>query len=219
MSNELLAFGKTHQDRIERACHAFQQGQGVILVDDADRENEGDLIFAAETITVSQVNQLIQDCSGIVCLCLTPEKAQELSLQPMVSKNTSTFHTAFTVSIEAKVGVTTGVSAHDRWVTIHTAIQDSALPLDLNRPGHVFPLIARTNGVLERRGHTEGSVDLATIAGLKPAAVLCELMNNDGTMKKMPELIEYAEKNHYPILSIEDIYDYRCRKKACYSLD
>ncbi len=209
MSNELLAFGKTAQERIERACHAFQQGQGVILVDDADRENEGDLIFAAETITVTQVNQLIQDCSGIVCLCLTPAKALALSLHPMVSENTSRFHTAFTVSIEAKVGVTTGVSAHDRWVTIHTAIQDNAQPQHLNRPGHVFPLIARANGVLERRGHTEGSVDLATIAGLKPAVVLCELMNNDGTMKKMPELIEYAKEHQYSILSIEDIYAYR----------
>lgn len=210
MSNELLLFGKNYQQRVERARLALQQGLGVILVDDATRENEGDLIFAAETITIPQVNQLIQDCSGIVCLCITPEKAQELSLPLMVHQNTSAYQTAFTVSIEAKFGVTTGVSAHDRWVTIHAAIQEGTSPSQLNRPGHIFPLIARAKGVLERRGHTEGSIDLAIISDLKPAAVLCELMNRDGSMKKMPELYEYAQQHHYPMLSVEDIYQYRC---------
>lgn len=209
MSNHLAQFGKNFQQRTERACEALKQGRGIILVDDEDRENEGDLIFAATNITPQQVNQLIQDCSGIICLCLTAEKAQQLSLQPMVTHNTSQYQTAFTISIEAKTGVTTGVSAQDRWTTIHTAIQPNASANDLNRPGHIFPLIARPDGVLERRGHTEGSVDLTQIAGLQPGAVLCELMNRDGSMKKMAELIEYALSHDYPILSVEDIYQYR----------
>lgn len=198
-----------YQQRIKDACHALHQNKGIILIDDIERENEGDLIFAAETISVKQVNQLIQDCSGIVCLCITTTLAQQLNLCPMVSNNTSPYQTAFTTSIEAKTGVTTGVSAQDRWTTIQMATKDKASQFDLNQPGHIFPLIAKDNGVLERRGHTEGSIDIMTIAGLKPAAVLCELMNRNGTMKKLPQLLKYAKQHQYPILTIEDIVRYR----------
>jgi len=181
MPKSLLTKKDNSQHRVITACKALQQGKGIILVDDEERENEGDLIFPAATITTKQVNQLIQDCSGIVCLCITLAIAKQLNLQPMVKSNTSSYQTAFTTSIEAKIGVTTGVSAHDRWVTIQTAIQDSASSNDLNQPGHIFPLIAKENGVLTRRGHTEGSIDIMILAGFKPAAVLCELMNKDGT--------------------------------------
>lgn len=208
MSN-LLSFGNNFVERVDLACKALSLGKGIVLVDDEDRENEGDLIFAAENISIENVNTLIQDCSGIVCLCLTVEKAENLSLKPMVSNNTSRYQTAFTVSIEAKTGVTTGVSASDRWTTIKTAIREGCAPDELNRPGHIFPLVARSKGVLERRGHTEGAVDLMTIAGLKPNAVLCELMNKDGTMKKLPQLIHYAQNQELPLLTVEDIYQYR----------
>lgn len=208
MSN-LVMFGTHFVERVNAACKALSLGKGVVLVDDEDRENEGDLIFSAEKISIEQVNILIHDCSGIICLCLTPEKAEQLSLKPMVTNNTSLFQTAFTTSIEAKTGVTTGVSASDRWTTIKTAIQEDSTLADLNQPGHIFPLIACKQGVLERRGHTEGSVDLMRIAGLKPSAVLCELMNNDGTMKKLPQLIQYAQSKGLPLLTVEDIYQYR----------
>jgi 3,4-dihydroxy 2-butanone 4-phosphate synthase len=204
----LTPFGKDSISRVQHASAALQQGKGIILVDDEDRENEGDLIFAAEKISISDVNQLIQDCSGIICLCLTEEKAAILGLKPMVLNNTSPYQTAFTSSIEAKVGITTGVSAHDRFVTIHTAVNANS-PDALNQPGHVFPLIARRNGVLDRRGHTEGSIDLMKITGLHPSSVLCELMNKDGTMKKLPELIDYAITHQLTVLSVEDIYQYR----------
>lgn len=205
----LELFGHTYLERVQSACQALQLGRGIVLVDDEDRENEGDLIFAAEKISIADVNQLIQDCSGIICLCLTEEKAKSLSLAPMVFKNTSPYQTAFTISIEAKHGITTGVSAHDRWKTIQTAVQEESSIQDLSQPGHVFPLIARANGVLERRGHTEGSVDLMRLAHLNPSAVLCELMNKDGTMKKLPELAEYAKTHSLPLLSVEDIFQYR----------
>lgn len=207
--SDLAIFGKNAAERVHHACTALSMGKGVVLVDDEDRENEGDLIFAAEKITVDNINRLIQDCSGIICLCLTAEKADQLALRPMVTDNTSPYQTAFTVTIEAKHGVTTGVSAYDRWLTINTAIKRSCQPDDLNQPGHVFPLVARPNGVLERRGHTEGSVDLMKIATLNPSAVLCELMNKDGTMKKLPQLIEYAKQHQIPLLTVEDIYQYR----------
>jgi 3,4-dihydroxy 2-butanone 4-phosphate synthase len=205
-------FGQTFVERVEAACRSLQAGQGIVLVDDENRENEGDLIYSAEKISIADVNQLIQDCSGIICLCLTQEKATQLSLTPMVARNTSPYQTAFTISIEAKKGITTGVSAHDRWLTIRTAAQPNSSIEDLSQPGHVFPLIARPNGVLERRGHTEGSVDLMRLAGLIPSAVLCELMNKDGTMKKLPELAEYARTNRLPLLSVEDIVQYRKTK-------
>ena len=155
----------------------------VLVVDDEDRENEGDLIFSAENLTNEQMAMLIRDCSGIVCLCLTDEMATALDLPPMVANNTSSMGTGFTVSIEAKVGVTTGVSAADRVTTVKAAIADGAKPDDLARPGHVFPLRARAGGVLERRGHTEGTVDLMRLAGFKPAGVLCEVTNPDGALR------------------------------------
>lgn len=202
-------------ERIDNACKALALGKGIILVDDEDRENEGDLIFSAEKASIQSINQLIQDCSGIICLCLTPQKADALSLKPMVEENTSAYQTAFTASIEAKTGVTTGVSAFDRWTTIQTAIKSEATSSDLRQPGHVFPLIAAINGVLERRGHTEGAIDLMKLANLPPYAVLCELMNRDGSMKKLPELIQYAEQHDLTILTVEDIYQYRLSHEAC----
>ncbi len=207
--SDLAMFGHSFVERVNAACKALSLGKGIVLVDDEDRENEGDLIFSAEKISVEDVNALIQDCSGIICLCLTIEKAKQLSLKPMVSNNTSLYQTAFTTSIEAKKGVTTGVSASDRWTTIKTAVQEDCTPDHLNQPGHIFPLVACQRGVLERRGHTEGSVDLMMLASLKPSAVLCELMNKDGTMKKLPQLIQYAQAKNLPLLTVEDIYQYR----------
>lgn len=194
--------------RVETALHALQQGKGVLVTDDEDRENEGDLIFSAELITEKQMAMLIRECSGIVCLCLTDEKISSLGLPMMVKHNSSHYQTAFTVSIESAHGVTTGVSARDRVKTIHTAVADNAKPEDLHSPGHVFPLKARPGGVLERGGHTEATVDLMRLAGLKPCGVLCELTNPDGTMARLPRVVEFAEENDIPVLTIEDIIDY-----------
>ncbi|AMO55178.1 3,4-dihydroxy-2-butanone 4-phosphate synthase [Endozoicomonas montiporae] len=209
MNQSLLSPFGTSEDRVISALNAIKEGRGVVLVDDEDRENEGDLIFAAETITPPQMALLIRECSGIVCLCMTDEKLRQLDLPPMVSDNTSKNGTAFTVTIEARVGVTTGVSAADRVTTIKTAIADGCRPEDLARPGHVFPLRAQPGGVLTRRGHTEGTVDLASMAGLKPAGVLCELTHEDGTMMRLPALIEFARQHHMPVLTIEDLVQYR----------
>lgn len=195
--------------RVENALTALQQGNGVLILDDEDRENEGDLIYSAEKLTSEQMALLIRECSGIVCLCLTDEHANKLDLPPMVANNSSANKTAFTVSIEAKRGVTTGVSAKDRVTTIHTAVHPDATADDLARPGHVFPLRARSGGVLTRRGHTEGTVDLMKLAGLLPAGVLCEVTNPDGTMAKAPEIIAFAKKHDMPVLTIEDIVQYR----------
>ena len=197
--------------RVERAVEALRRGGGILLVDDEDRENEGDLIFPAETITPAQMAMLIRHCSGIVCLCLTDETLRRLHLPMMVGENTSRNGTAFTVSIEAKRGVTTGVSAADRVTTVHTAIAPETTPDDLARPGHVFPLRAQPGGVLSRRGHTEGTVDLMGLAGLRPAGVLCELTNPDGTMARLPEVVAFAEQQHMPVLSIEDLVAYRAQ--------
>lgn len=195
--------------RVQQALSAMREGRPVILMDDFDREDEADLIIAAEKITDRTMALLIRECSGIVCLCLPDETLQRLQLPPMVSSNESRYGTAFTVSIEAKQGVTTGVSAADRVTTIHAAIADGAQPEHLARPGHVFPLRARPNGVLERRGHTEGSVDLARLAGLKPAAVLCELMNEDGTMARGEQITRFAALHGLPMLTIADIVAFR----------
>ncbi|QBF82838.1 3,4-dihydroxy-2-butanone-4-phosphate synthase [Shewanella maritima] len=196
-------------ERVEKALAALKQGNGVLLLDDEDRENEGDIIYSAEHLTAKQMALMIRECSGIVCLCLTDEQASKLELPPMVENNNSANQTAFTVSIEAKVGVTTGVSAADRVTTIKTAINPDAKPTDLARPGHVFPLRARKGGVMTRRGHTEGTVDLMQMAGLQPAGVLCELTNEDGTMAKTPEIIEFGLKHNMPVLTIEDMVLYR----------
>lgn len=196
-------------DALSAAIRAFQAGRGVILQDDADRENEADLIFAAEFIDEAAMALLIRECSGIVCLCLAPEIVERLALPPMVDHNESRFGTAFTVSIEARVGVSTGVSAHDRVATIRAALKPGAEPQDLARPGHVFPLRAHPDGVLGRRGHTEGCVDLARMAGLRPAAVLCELMNPDGSMMRGEALNRFAAAHQFPVLDINDVVQAR----------
>lgn len=205
MSQSLLARFGTPLERVDKAITRLRQGRGVLLVDDEDRENEGDLIFPAETITPAQMAMMIRECSGIVCLCLTDEKLTQLDLPPMVNNNTSANQTAFTLSIEARHGVTTGVSAADRVTTIRTAIADQCKPEDLARPGHVFPLRAQPGGVLTRRGHTEGTVDLMRMAGYKPAGILCELTNEDGSMARLPEIVTFAERHYFTVLTIEDL--------------
>lgn len=194
---------------IARAIAAIQAGIPVILLDDHDRENEADLVIAADTIGVSVMAQMIRDGSGIVCLCLSNAIADALALAPMVAHNHSRFSTAFTVSIEAKHGVSTGVSAQDRITTIQAAIGADAKFGDVVSPGHVFPLRARDGGVLERGGHTEGSVDLALLAGFQAAAVLCELMNPDGTMMRGAQLHDYSQAHQLPMLSIAELKQYR----------
>ncbi|SQD78368.1 3,4-dihydroxy-2-butanone-4-phosphate synthase [Moritella yayanosii] len=195
--------------RVETALTALRLGKGVLVVDDEDRENEGDMVYAAESLTNAQMALLIREGSGIVCVCLPDERVKQLALAPMVENNSSQYGTAFTVSIEAAVGVTTGVSAADRVTTIKAAIADGAVPSDLARPGHVYPLRAQPGGVLTRRGHTEGTIDLMKLAGLKPAGVLCEVTNPDGTMARLPEIITFGEKHDLPVLAIEDIVTYR----------
>ena len=214
MNQSLLEPFGAPLERVEQALAAIRGGQGVLVVDDEDRENEGDLIFAAETLTDEQMAMLIRECSGIVCLCLTHDKVKELELPMMVTENNSRFQTAFTVSIEAAEGVTTGVSARDRVTTVQAAIRDGADPKDLHRPGHIFPLRACSGGVLERRGHTEATVDLMQLAGLKPCGVLCELTNPDGTMAKLPEIIAFAHKHSMPVMSVEDLARYRLVRRG-----
>lgn len=209
MNQNLLAEFGSPRERVENALKALRKGQGVLVTDDEDRENEGDLIFAAELLTVEQMALLIRECSGIVCLCLPDEKVKELQLPMMVKHNSSRFQTAFTVSIEAAKGVTTGVSAADRVTTIKAAIADKAKPEDLSCPGHVFPLRARPGGVIERQGHTEAAVDLAKLAGLKPYGVLCELTNPDGTMARMPEIVAFANKHQMSVVTVNDLVVYR----------
>ncbi|MCR9391998.1 3,4-dihydroxy-2-butanone-4-phosphate synthase [Vibrio alginolyticus] len=194
--------------RVENALIALKEGRGVLLLDDEDRENEGDIIYSVEHLTNEQMALMIRECSGIVCLCLTDAQADKLELPPMVVNNNSANQTAFTVSIEAKVGVTTGVSAADRVTTIKTAANPHAKPEDLARPGHVFPLRARPGGVMTRRGHTEGTIDLMQMAGLQPAGVLCEVTNPDGTMAKAPEIVAFGRLHNMPILTIEDMVMY-----------
>lgn len=195
--------------RVEQALIALKQGRGVLLLDDEDRENEGDIIYSVESLTTEQMALMIRECSGIVCLCLPEEQADRLELPPMVANNNSANQTAFTVSIEAKIGVTTGVSAQDRVTTIKTASNPMAKPSDLARPGHVFPLRARKGGVLVRRGHTEGTIDLMQMAGLQPAGVLCEVTNPDGTMAKTAEIVAFGKIHDMPVLTIEDMVKYR----------
>ncbi len=212
MNQSLLSQFGTSEERVKRAIEAFKRGNGVLVLDDEDRENEGDLIFPAETITVEQMAKLIRYGSGIVCLCITDELCQQLDLLPMVQNNTSINQTAFTVSIEAAQGVSTGVSAQDRVTTIQVAIADNAKPQDLSRPGHVFPLRAKKGGVLARRGHTEAAVDLASWAGHKPAGVICEITNDDGSMARTLEIVEFGKKFNYPVVTIEDLVRYSSSK-------
>ena len=199
---------------IDEALLDIRKGKMVIVVDDEDRENEGDLCIAAEKVTTQAINFMAKYARGLVCLSLTEEKVKELQLPLMVSENTSSFKTAFTVSIEAKRGVTTGISAADRATTILAAIADGAKPEDLARPGHVFPLQAKSGGVLVRTGQTEGSVDLARLAGLKPYGVICEVMNEDGTMARMPDLETFSRKHNIRIVTIADLIKYRLQNES-----
>ena len=200
--------------RVERAVEALRSGCGILLTDNEQRENEGDLIFPAEKISLRQMALLIRACSGIVCLCITPQKAAALGLPPMVRENTSRYGTNFTVSVEAARGTTTGVSAADRLRSVQTASADGARPEDLVRPGPLFPLVAHPDGVCGRQGPTAGSVELMKIAGLKPCAVLCELMNPDGTMARRPEIEAFGRQHGYPVVSVDDILRYRQAKNG-----
>src|SRR5210317_49871 len=199
--------------RVAEALEDIRQGKMVILVDDEDRENEGDLCMAAEMVTPEAVNFMAKEGRGLICLTLTEERADHLDLPLMVHDNSSSFGTAFTISIEARRGVTTGISAADRSHTIQVALADDTTAHDLARPGHVFPLRAKKGGVMVRAGQTEGSVDLARMAGLKPSGVICEIMNDDGTMARMPELRKFAEKHGLRIVTIADMVAYRMRKE------
>ncbi|CAM3610873.1 3,4-dihydroxy-2-butanone-4-phosphate synthase [Rouxiella silvae] len=209
MNQTLLSEFGTPTERVERALAALRNGQGVMVLDDENRENEGDMIFAAETMTVEQMALTIRHGSGIVCLCITDEHRKHLELPMMVENNSSAYQTAFTVTIEAAEGVTTGVSASDRLTTIRAAIAEGAKPADLNRPGHVFPLRARDGGVLTRRGHTEATIDLVRLAGFGPYGVLCELTNDDGSMAHAPEAIAFANGHKMPVVTIDDLVAYR----------
>lgn len=200
--------------KIEDVLEDLRQGKMIILVDDEDRENEGDLTIAAEKVTPEAINFMAKYGRGLICLALHPSIVERLRLQPMVTQNTSRFQTAFLTSIEARHGVTTGISAYDRAHTILTAIRDDAKPEDLVSPGHVFPLRARRGGVLFRAGQTEGSVDLARLAGLKPAAVICEIMKDDGTMARMPDLEVFAKEHDLKIATIADVIAYRLRNET-----
>jgi 3,4-dihydroxy 2-butanone 4-phosphate synthase/GTP cyclohydrolase II len=200
--------------RIEDVLEDLRQGKMIILVDDEGRENEGDLTIAAEKVTPEAINFMAMNGRGLICLALEPDIVERLQLAPMVYDNRSPFKTAFTTSIEARQGVTTGISAADRAHTILTAVEDKAKPEDLVQPGHVFPLRARRGGVLFRTGQTEGSVDLARLAGLKPAAVICEIMKDDGTMARMPDLERYADKHGLRIATVADVIAYRMRKES-----
>jgi len=203
---------------IEDAAADIRDGRMIIIVDDEDRENEGDLVCAAEKVTPDIINFMATHARGLICMPLTEERCDELHLTMQVADNTSFLGTAFTVSIEARKGVTTGISASDRATTILTAVDPQTRPRDLARPGHVFPLRARTGGVLVRPGQTEASVDIARIAGLQPAGVICEIMNEDGTMARMPQLEAFAAKHDLKIISVADLVRYRIRNtrfEAC----
>ena len=199
---------------IEEAARDIRDGKMIIIVDDEDRENEGDLVCAAEKVTPEIINFMAVHGRGLICLPMTEERCNELQLFPQTTENTSSMGTAFTTSIEARVGVTTGISAADRAKTILTAVDPASKPSDLARPGHVFPLRAKDGGVLVRIGQTEASVDIARIAGLQPAAVICEIMNDDGTMARMPELEVFAEKHGLKIISVADLVRYRIHKET-----
>lgn len=198
---------------VEEALEEIRAGRMVILVDDEDRENEGDLCMAAQLVTPEAINFMAKHGRGLICLTLTEEKVRELGLPMMVPENTSPHHTAFTVSIDAKEGVSTGISAYDRAKTILKATEDGASSSDFTVPGHIFPLKARKGGVLVRAGQTEGSVDLARLAGLKPFGVICEIMNEDGTMARLPQLMEFAREHRLKILTVADLIAYRVQRE------
>ncbi|MCS6319042.1 MAG: bifunctional 3,4-dihydroxy-2-butanone-4-phosphate synthase/GTP cyclohydrolase II [Nitrospira sp.] len=199
---------------IEDAIKDIKKGKFVILVDDEDRENEGDLVMAAGKVTPQAVNFMAKHARGLICLALTPERVEELQLSPQAAENTATFGTAFTVSIDARKGITTGISAADRATTIHVAIDPRCSPADLARPGHIFPLKSQVGGVLRRAGQTEGSVDLARLAGLYPAGVICEIMNEDGTMARVPELTKFAKRHKLKMVTIKALIEYRMHRET-----
>ena len=199
---------------IQEALDEIRAGKFVILVDDEDRENEGDLVIAAEKISPADVNFMAKFGRGLICLALTPERVEELDLPPQTTENTAPFGTAFTVSIDAGRNISTGISAADRAMTIRMAVDPSCKASDFARPGHVFPLRAHKGGVLKRAGQTEGSVDLARLAGLTPSAVICEIMNDDGTMARVPELLQFAKHHKLKIVTIKDLIQYRLQKET-----
>jgi 3,4-dihydroxy 2-butanone 4-phosphate synthase/GTP cyclohydrolase II len=201
-------------DSIEHAIKDIKRGRFVILVDDEDRENEGDLVMAAERVTPAAINFMAKHARGLICLTLTPERVETLQLPPQVAENTATFGTAFTVSIDARRDISTGISAADRATTIRTAIDPKCLPADLARPGHIFPLKAQKGGVLKRAGQTEGSVDLARLAGLHPAGVICEIMNDDGTMARVLELTAFAKRHKLKMVTIKALIEYRMQRET-----
>jgi 3,4-dihydroxy 2-butanone 4-phosphate synthase / GTP cyclohydrolase II len=198
---------------IEDAIRDIKKGKFVILVDDEDRENEGDLVMAAQHVTPQAVNFMARHARGLICLTLTPQRVEELHLPQQAVENTATFGTAFTVSIDARKDITTGISAADRATTIHVAINPKSKPADLARPGHIFPLKAQQGGVLKRAGQTEGSVDLARLAGLTPAGVICEIMNEDGTMARVPELTQFAKAHKLTMVTIKALIEYRMQRE------
>lgn len=199
---------------VEEAIEDIREGKIVIVVDDEDRENEGDFIMAAELVTPEAINFMSKHGRGMICLAITSQRAEELDLELMVGKNTALHGTSFTVTIDAAKNTTTGISAHDRATTILTVVDPSSKPKDLARPGHIFPLLAETGGVLKRAGHTEAVVDLAKLAGLYPAGVLCEIMSDDGTMARLPELYRIATRFHLKLISIRDLIEYRKRTES-----
>jgi len=199
---------------IEEALEEIKQGKMVIVVDDEDRENEGDLVLAAEKVTPEAINFMAKYGRGLICLAITHEDAERLQLPLQPRRGVDPYGTAFTVSIEARTGVTTGISAHDRAHTIKVAIDEKSGPNDIITPGHVFPIIARKGGVLVRAGHTEAAVDLARLAGLKPAGVICEIMKDDGTMARLPDLEKFAEEHGLKIITIRDLIAYRIKKES-----
>src|SRR5512139_1311828 len=196
---------------IADALDDLREGKMVIVCDDEDRENEGDLTMAAQFASAERINFMAKEGRGLVCLTLTPQRCAELDLPPMTSHNEARLQTAFTVSVEAREGVTTGISAADRAHTIQVAIDPESRPGDLVQPGHVFPLIARAGGVLARAGQTEAAVDLARLAGLIPAGVICEVMNEDGTMARVPDLVEFCERHGLRLVTVADLIEYRKR--------
>ncbi len=202
------------ENRVLKACEDLRKGKMIVLVDDEDRENEGDLTLSAQMVTPEAVNFMTKHGRGLVCLAINEQIAEQLQLPPMVSNNTSRFGTAFTVSVEAKKGVTTGISAKDRATTIMTAVNEKAKPEDLVKPGHIFPIIAKKGGVLVRTGQTEGSVDLMNIAGLRGAAVICEILKPDGTMARMKDLRKFAKKHDLMILTIQEIIEYKTQRES-----
>lgn len=201
-------------DTIENAIRDIKKGKCIILVDDEDRENEGDLVIAAEKVTPKVINFMATHARGLICLALTPERVEELQLPQQAAENTATFGTAFTVSIDARKDITTGISAADRARTIHVAIDPKSKPGDLARPGHIFPLKAQKGGVLKRAGQTEGSVDLARLAGLRPAGVICEIMNADGTMARVPALTKFAKAHKLKMVTVKALIEYRMKRET-----